>query len=1070
MAGVRTLSRFGRLASLATLATLGLLAMRASADEIAPDGQRVVQVRIEGNSTVKLAQLPKLTTRGGQLFERKTVDDDTRELLKSHKFLNVEPLFQQTPAGVIVIFKVLERPVFQYIKYLGSKDFEDSTLKKQTDLDVGQPLDPYAVKEGARKIEDFYHEHGHNHARVDIVEGDKLGDKGAVYIIHEGETQRIYSTRFVGNTIASDARLHVIVDSKPGILWIFKGFFDKKKLNEDIDKLTEYYRALGFFEARIGRELEFNDKENWLTITFVINEGPRYRIRNVSVLGNKIFTAGELTKDFRLKQGDFFDKSALDKDLGSIRDVCGGQGYIFANIDANNSFCEQPAMVDLAYKVKEGEQWRVGKINVSITGDSPHTREKVVLNRMELRPGDICDTRKLRTSERRMKAAGVFVTDPSRGAAPKIVFSPPPGYDPDKDSESSVAERPRKAPRTGGGSFRGQSPDASIVAPAGPNLVDLQVNVDSLAEIPAEWLADSVSTNNDLLPREMPAPNFPGQFNAPNAAPAVQSPAPASNVDLLRAMQGSRPSQPQAVSAAYPTTAAETVRRNIAPGQVVYRGQSPARNDGYGNMIVENPSAGYGGIRGGSMGPDAGIRTADRPTPAQYQAPINSSNQIQYGIYNTAATTTPVPGVAPSYGPPPTTAYYQNAPPGAVYAGAPAPEGIPPGTPAMGIPATPGAGAFVPPPMGDVNYGLFQQPTNTVDLQAQLEETQTGRIMFGVGINSDAGLVGNILLEEQNFDWTRVPYSWEDVRMGRAFRGAGEKFRIEASPGTQVSRYVASFTEPYLFDTPVSFTDSVSYYQRYFDDYKERRYGGRFGLGYQFPEAPDLSIRGAIRAEHVNLSDPRVLGVPELDRALGSHELYGFQASVTHDTRDSAFLATEGHLIDLSFEQVVGSFTYSREILEARQYFLLHQRADGSGRHTVAVGSKIGFTGPDTPIYDTFYAGGYATLRGFYFRGASPQDNTVKVGGDFEFLNSVEYMFPITANDMLRGVTFVDFGTVERSAGIHNDLFRVAPGIGLRITVPALGPAPIALDLAFPIAHANGDRIQNFSFFVGFAR
>ncbi len=85
-------------------------------------------------------------------------------------------------------------------------------------------------------------------------------------------------------------------------------------------------------------------------------------------------------------------------------------------------------------------------------------------------------------------------------------------------------------------------------------------------------------------------------------------------------------------------------------------------------------------------------------------------------------------------------------------------------------------------------------------------------------------------------------------------------------------------------------------------------------------------------------------------------------------------------------------------------------------------------------------------------------------------LGSVEYMFPITADDMLRGVVFCDFGTVEKNIEITGDDFRVAPGAGLRVTVPALGPAPIALDLAFPVAHADGDQIQNFSFFVGYTR
>ena len=56
----------------------------------------------------------------------------------------------------------------------------------------------------------------------------------------------------------------------------------------------------------------------------------------------------------------------------------------------------------------------------------------------------------------------------------------------------------------------------------------------------------------------------------------------------------------------------------------------------------------------------------------------------------------------------------------------------------------------------------------TCRLQIDPEETQTGRLMFGVGVNSDAGLVGNVTIDEQNFDWGNVPSSWEDVMEGRA--------------------------------------------------------------------------------------------------------------------------------------------------------------------------------------------------------------------------------------------------------------------------------------------------------------
>jgi outer membrane protein insertion porin family len=149
---------------------------------------------------------------------------------------------------------------------------------------------------------------------------------------------------------------------------------------------------------------------------------------------------------------------------------------------------------------------------------------------------------------------------------------------------------------------------------------------------------------------------------------------------------------------------------------------------------------------------------------------------------------------------------------------------------------------------------------------------------------------------------------------------------------------------------------------------------------------------------------------------------------------------------------------------------MLYERPDHSGRHVLSLSAKAGFTGDDTPIYERYYAGGYSSIRGFEFRGVSPIDPAtgVAVGGDFQLVGTVQYMFPITADDMLRGVFFVDAGTVEPTVSQWTDKMRVAPGFGLRITIPAMGPAPIALDFAFPVLKNPGDVTQVFSFFVGF--
>ena len=132
--------------------------------------------------------------------------------------------------------------------------------------------------------------------------------------------------------------------------------------------------------------------------------------------------------------------------------------------------------------------------------------------------------------------------------------------------------------------------------------------------------------------------------------------------------------------------------------------------------------------------------------------------------------------------------------------------------------------------------------------------------------------------------------------------------------------------------------------------------------------------------------------------------------------------------------------------------------------------SRVGFTGDDTPLYENFFAGGHSTLRGFEYRGASPKVMGVTVGGEFLLLGSVEYLFPITADDMLKGVLFTDFGTVEEDIDINAEDFRLALGAGIRIFIPAMGPAPIALDFAVPVAQEDTDDEELFSFFIGIGR
>lgn len=360
-------------------------------------------------------------------------------------------------------------------------------------------------------------------------------------------------------------------------------------------------------------------------------------------------------------------------------------------------------------------------------------------------------------------------------------------------------------------------------------------------------------------------------------------------------------------------------------------------------------------------------------------------------------------------------------------------------------------------------------PIREADLVINGWPARTGRIMFGGAVNSDAGVTGQVTLDERNFDIMRWPTSFQDLFSGTAFKGAGQTFRVEAVPGSEYQRYMMTFADPNLLGyLPISMSLSGFLYDRRFNDWDEERLGGRISFGYII--TPDLSIRAGVSGQNVNVSRPRVLGVPQLDAVLGDSELYTGQVSLVHNTRDSPLQPGSGHYLELKFEEAFGDFDYARFEVDFRQYWQVAERADGSGRQTVSFRTQAGFSGKETPLFENFFAGGYATMRGFDFRGASPSVGGVEVGGRFQWLNSLEYMFPITADDAFRGVAFVDFGTVEQNIEIDADNFRVAPGFGVRVAIPMLGPAPLAFDFAFPVAMADTDDEKMFSFYMSTVR
>ncbi|MEM9082983.1 MAG: outer membrane protein assembly factor BamA [Planctomycetota bacterium] len=357
------------------------------------------------------------------------------------------------------------------------------------------------------------------------------------------------------------------------------------------------------------------------------------------------------------------------------------------------------------------------------------------------------------------------------------------------------------------------------------------------------------------------------------------------------------------------------------------------------------------------------------------------------------------------------------------------------------------------------------------DILIEVRETNTGALSFGASVNSDSGLVGQIQLTQDNFDLFDTPDSVGELVRGRAFRGAGQRFDLLLAPGTEVSTYSFSLTEPSLFETDWSISFAGFFRERDFDNYDESRLGGRVGLGRAF----GTRWRGEVlfAGQQIDIDDDNSDPLADIAEVEGESTLTSVGFQLTRTTVDNLFKPTSGSRTELGITQagaLGGDYTFTR--IEAEHTVFLALIEDELGRTTtLRLNARAGWVpdGDELPIFERFYLGG-RSFRGFDFRGIGPVGNRVsgdateeKVGGSWSFFLGAQLQRPLFS-DLIDFVVFVDSGTLTNDIGF--DDYRVSIGAGVRLYLPQFGRAPLAFDFATPVIDQDTDEDQLFTFSI----
>jgi len=343
-----------------------------------------------------------------------------------------------------------------------------------------------------------------------------------------------------------------------------------------------------------------------------------------------------------------------------------------------------------------------------------------------------------------------------------------------------------------------------------------------------------------------------------------------------------------------------------------------------------------------------------------------------------------------------------------------------------------------------------------------VKEAQTGNLIFGVGVNSNSGLVGNVTFSQRNFDILRWPRSWSDLS-DTAFKGAGQEFRISAEPGMDLMRFYIDWLSPYLFDRPYSLGAKAFVFTHDRENYDETRYGGLVSLGHRFKNRWYGEVSS--RIENVRIHNLSSDAPPEVVEDGGSNLMTGIKGKLVRDRTDSRWWPSDGDRFHISYEQVVGDFNFGKAIGDYRIYRTVYMDALDR-KHIIAARLAVGQIFGSAPVFESFYGGGIGSIRGFDYRGISPRSKGTDepIGGEFMVFAGAEYRFPIVG-DQLHGVVFIDTGTVEEHGEFGT--YRASAGAGLRWVVPMLGPIPMSLDFGFPLSKDGDDDTELVSFSIG---
>ncbi len=382
---------------------LAFLAPSASAQE----GETIQSVELVGDVGISHALLESnLSTRVGQPYSRLLVDEDIRLLNNTYGVLaGVEVL-----PGLVVRFFLSRVGLFDRLALKGNQEFDTDDLMSVGGLREGKKVASEQVVQSQELIKAHYLDHGFAFVHLEFhLQTEADGSKVAVVQIHEGPRVETVDVVIEGFTELGVSSAKDAMASTPGFWdWFGGKDFVQSEVDRDLVALEQYVRDEGYLDARVGLSgLEYNDDRTEVVIKMFVEEGDRYIVERLDLVGMTTLNAEEILRESSLQEGQPYRMFDVVRTLQSIEDAYRRLGYLDVSVRREETLRLESEGVHLVLSVEEGIQKRIRDVHIQ---GNQMTRDDVVRRYITLYQGDVADVEKLRYNESELRSEGFFTS------------------------------------------------------------------------------------------------------------------------------------------------------------------------------------------------------------------------------------------------------------------------------------------------------------------------------------------------------------------------------------------------------------------------------------------------------------------------------------------------------------------------------------------------------------------------------------------------------------------------------------------------------------------------------------